>query len=420
MVSPPPPDHPGSSYPPPGYPGDRPEPGSPGPAYPPPGYPPPGNPPPGYGPPGYGPPGYGPSGYPPPGYPPPGYGPPGYGPPGYPPSYAGTPGYPPAPAMKPGVIPLRPLSLSDIYNGAVGYIRANPKVTLGLTAIVVVVTQIVALITQAFVLAIIARPVTKPAYYQPSGDMGAWSASFTAGAIVASLGTIVLVGMLTVVVGRAVFGSSITIGEAWTMVRGRFPALIGLAALVGLGAATLAGLVLFFLGATAAVANPGTAVLFGIPLILALVALVVYGYIVVSFASTVIVLERLPVFAAIGRSFALVRNSFWRVLGILLLTVIVAYLVTGAVTLPFNVAGMALSHGAGSASAMSPATVLAGVGATVGQIIVLPFTAGVVVLLYTDRRIRAEAFDLVLRTGAAGAQPAPSSTDSLWLTRPPR
>ena len=39
-------------------------------------------------------------------------------------------------------------------------------------------------------------------------------------------------------------------------------------------------------------------------------------------------------------------------------------------------------------------------------------------LLYTDRRMRAEAFDLVLQTGAAGGPYAAESTDNLWLTRP--
>ena len=49
-----------------------------------------------------------------------------------------------------------------------------------------------------------------------------------------------------------------------------------------------------------------------------------------------------------------------------------------------------------------------------------PFTAGVVVLQYTDRRIRAEAFDLVLQTGAGIPPGAPAdSTDHLWLTRHP-
>ena len=59
-----------------------------------------------------------------PGWQPPGYPPPGYRPPGYP----GYPGYPQQPmALQPGVIPLRPLTLGDIFNGAIRYIRANPR-----------------------------------------------------------------------------------------------------------------------------------------------------------------------------------------------------------------------------------------------------------------------------------------------------
>ncbi len=387
MVNQPPPDDPGPSYPGPGYPD--------------------------YGPPyGHAQPGYPPStGYGIPGYYPP---PTGYGTPGYPPTGHGTPGYPP-PVMSPGVIPLRPLSLSDIYNGAVGYIRANPKATLGLTALVVVITRIVTLVTQVGPLAFINHLAAGSPSYQLSGrDVVAWGSAILTGAIVTSLCTTVLVGMLTVVVGRAVFGASITIGEAWAMVRDRFLALIGFAVLLSLASAVLIGLVLFLIIAAIAVAHAAGAVLSGIPLILALVAALTYLYVMVSFAATAIVLERLGVFAAIGRSFALVRNNFWRVLGILVLTALVAYLVIGAVAMPFNLAGIALG-GTGSLTQIS----LGSLGTTIGQIIVLPFTAGVVVLLYTDRRIRAEAFDLVLRTGAAQGPQATGSTDSLWLTRPP-
>jgi hypothetical protein len=64
------------------------------------------------------------------------------------------------------------------------------------------------------------------------------------------------------------------------------------------------------------------------------------------------------------------------------------------------------------------ALVLISVGSAISQIIAAPFSAGVIVLLYTDRRIRAEAFDLVLQTGAAFGPGAPAdSTDHLWLTR---
>jgi hypothetical protein len=321
--------------------------------------------------------------------------------------------------MKPGVIPLRPLSLSDIYNGAVAYIRANPKVTRGLTAVVVVTTRIITLLTQAGPLLAINRMAAGRSSYQLSNrDVAVWSTSFTIGTIVTSLGILVLVGMLTVVVGRAVFGSSITAGQAWAIVRGRFLTLIGFAALVSLGAAVLIGFVALLI-VVAAVANAAAAVLIVIPLILALIALLGYLYVAVSFAATAIVLERLGVFAAISRSITLVRNSFWRVLGILLLTALITYVVSGAVALPFNLAGMAVGHGAESLATVSLSGVIAEVGTAIGQIVVLPFTAGVVVLLYTDRRIRAEAFDLVLRTGAAGRRPAAESTDYLWLNRPP-
>jgi hypothetical protein len=62
--------------------------------------------------------------------------------------------------------------------------------------------------------------------------------------------------------------------------------------------------------------------------------------------------------------------------------------------------------------------VLITIGGAIAQIIASPFSSGVVVLLYTDRRIRAEAFDLVLQTGVAFGPGAPAdSTDHLWLTR---
>ncbi len=61
-----------------------------------------------------------------------------------------------------------------------------------------------------------------------------------------------------------------------------------------------------------------------------------------SFAPTLIVLERISVLAAVTRSFTLVKNDFWRVFGIRLLAVIVAGTVSGAVTVPFSLAGQVM------------------------------------------------------------------------------
>jgi hypothetical protein len=412
-VGPPPPGYPLTAYG---------QPGPPDPGYPPPGYAPAGYPPPGYAPPGYPPPGYPPQGYAPPGYPPPGYAPPGYPPPGYAPPGYPPPGYPPPP-LKPGVIPLRPLGLSDIFNGAVAYVRMNPKATLGLTTIVVVVAQLIALLLQIGPLA--AAGELRPALGERGDEISTSalvgsSLSGVAGAAATGISVIVLSGLLTVVVGRAVFGAGITIGEAWQRVRGRLLALFGFTALEVLGTAIIVAIVVGVIVLVDYAAGGGAAFIVGAPLVLALLALLAYLGTMLSFAPTLIVLERLGVMPAIKRSFALVKRDFWRVLGILLLGQLVAGLVAAAVSVPFSFGGqMLLVFGASTGGAVV-ALILIAIGSAIGQIITTPFNAGVVVLLYTDRRIRGEAFDLVLQSGAATPPGTPAdSTDHLWLTPHP-
>ena len=379
-----------------------------------PGYPPPGYPPPGYQ--GYPPPGhqpYPPQGYQ--GYPPPGYG--GYPPPGYPPpGYGALPAVPPA--IKPGVIPLRPLTLTDILNGAFSYIRTNPKATLGLTTVVVVVAQLIGLVLQIGPLAAMGElGVLRGEEASTAAALGS-SASGLASAITTLLSGIVLSGMLTVIVGRAVFGAGITIGEAWQRVRGRFLPLIGYTLLWLLAVAVPVFAVVFVVAVLASLSG-AAAFIVAIPLGLGLIALLVYLWTVLSFTAPLIVLERLGVFPSIKRSIRLVKGDFWRVLGIRLLATLVAGVVAAAVSIPFTFGGQLLLLGGESTATILIALVLVAIGGAVGQIITAPFSAGAVVLLYTDRRMRAEAFDLVLQTGATYAAPgaAPDSTDHLWLTR---
>jgi hypothetical protein len=320
-------------------------------------------------------------------------------------------------AAKPGIIPLRPLSLSDIFNGAVGYIRTNPRATLGLTAMVVVVMQIITLVITLGTLAGAGKILIQRPDELTWGVVGAWFASIVAGLMVGWLGSMLLSGMLTVIVGRAVFGSPITIGETWAKIRGRVLALLGLALLEAAVVAALVGLVAVIVAVTAAVGNGAVAVLLGFPLVLVVIALMAYLYTVVMFAPVLIVLERLPVVDAITRSFALVRNSFWRVLGIRMLAFLVVTVIADAIAAPFSIVGQVMLTGAPSTSALLVGTAISSIGSAIGQIITEPFTAGVIVLLYTDRRMRAEAFDLVLQTGAATPY-GTASTDNLWLTRP--
>ncbi|WP_200828449.1 hypothetical protein [Mycobacterium sp. 3519A] len=384
---------------------------------PPPGYPPPGYPPPGYQ--GHPTPGYGaPGGYPPPGYGAPGgYPPPGYGAPGgYPPP--GYPGYGAPLALKPGVIPLRPLTMSDIFNGAVAYIRANPKATLGLTTVVVVAAHLLGLVLSVGPLAI-AGQLTPTLGGEPvqTGVLLGSSLSSIAGAAATWLSSILLTGMLTVVIGRAVFGAPITIGEAWRRLKPRLWALISFTLLEIVGAAMLIGVVVLIITGVAMAVGGVAAVVVGVPLGLALIVGLIYLATILNFTPALIVLERLPIVPAMARSFKLIRRDFWRVFGIWLLAGIVAVFISGAVSIPFSLGGQLVLASAFSTLGLIVALTLLSVGSAISQIITAPFSAGVVVLLYADRRIRAEAFDLVLQAGATFGPGAPSdSTDHLWLT----
>jgi len=312
--------------------------------------------------------------------------------------------------------------LSDIYNGAVAYVRMNPKATLGITVIVVVASQVLALLLQVGPLA--ALGALTPSTFNEAGSQEISDSALIgtvlsglAGLVTTSLAGLILSGLLTVIVGRAVFGAKITVGDAWRRARGRILPLFGLTALEAIGATLLFAIAIGVAVAVGYGVSEAAGFIVGSILFVAAMVLLVYLATVLSFAPTLIVLERLGIIAAITRSFALVRKSFWRVFGIWFLGMLVAGMIAGAVSTPFSLVGQIMLMTSQSSTILVIALILIAIGGALGQIITAPFTAGVVVLLYTDRRIRAEAFDLVLQTGATSPPGAPEdSTDNLWLT----
>ena len=319
--------------------------------------------------------------------------------------------------LKPGVIPLRPLSLSDIFNGAVAYIRANPKATLGLTTVVVVAAQLLALILSVGPLAVTGelRPSLAGEEVSTGALLGS-SASSIAGAVATWLSSLLLSGMLTVVIGRAVFGTTITVGEAWRRLRPRIWALIGFTVLEVIAAIVLVTIVVLIIVGVAVAAGGVAAGVVGVPLASDRRADSLSGRCSASrrrsscwsdSASPPRSRDRSNWCAAISGACSASGCSAES-----------SPVVAGAVAVPFSFGGQMLLSSASSTVAAFVALVLLSIGGAIGQIITAPFSAGVVVLLYTDRRIRAEAFDLVLQTGAAWGPGAPAdSTDHLWLTR---
>lgn len=311
--------------------------------------------------------------------------------------------------LRPGVVPLRPLGLGEVLDGAVGVLRRYPRPTLGLAAIVALATSLLnlLLVTTAF------RPLFElDQQALANGDTAqlqqAVGGAAAGGALTLVLGLLsgaVLTGAITAVVGKAVLGAPITFGQAWRLVLPRLPALIGLAVLtlVLVYAALLAGLVL----AVVLIAVGGApAALLGVPLGLAGVGLAIYLYGRLALAPCALVLEGAGVRTSLTRSGVLVKGDWWRVVGILILTLLIGQFVASVLQVPFTVFGAGSFGGLvnGQTEALSARALIATtVGGLIAGTLVAPFTAGVRALLYVDRRMRAEGLDVSLSAAATRA-----------------
>ncbi|MFC4531614.1 DUF7544 domain-containing protein [Sphaerisporangium dianthi] len=349
----------------------------------------------------------------------------GYAPYGQPPPGHGGPyGFrPPPQALRPGIIPLRPLALGDILDGTIKLIRSNPKATLGLSAIAAAIGTLPLAIGQSIYYNSIGGFLTDPGALQegdelPLGGLIAQLGGALLSLIMQFILVTVLTGMLTRVLGRAVFGGRITIGEAWRLTRSRLPALFGLALLTGLLAVLPLALAVLLVVLVATAASQVAIGLTVVALVVAYVAYVLALSARFSMASATIVLERRGVFDAMRRSWRLVGTGFWRVLGILVLTQLLAAMLGYVLSLPVTVISLVVSFGGqGSVVAAVITTILLTLGGILGSMVTYPVQAGVNGLLYTDLRMRAEAFDLVLQTAAIEQQRlgwVPATADELW------
>ena len=350
---------------------------------------------------------------PPPG-PPPGQAAGGWGapPPAYNTGY-GIPGAAPwQPPPKPGVVPLHPLGLGELLDGAVQTMRQNPRVMLGLSAAVMAV---VGVLSTGFM--VVGLPRLMSAVDSPEGEIGAGDISnlvsggftgFVVPVVLQVLATIVLSGMLTVAVSEAVLGRRPSAGQVWAKARPRVLALIGLSLLTGL-LVTLAVAVFVLPGAvllTVSGAAGGIALLFGVP---AAIWLAVWASIRLAFAAPALLLEDLGVVASMRRSWRLVHGSWWRMLGVLLLTSVIASVANGLLQAPFSIIGgvlaaVATPESAATAADITPmlviSTVVGNIGAVIASTVSAPFVAAVTALLYIDLRIRREGLDVALARAA--------------------
>lgn len=323
---------------------------------------------------------------------------------------------------KPGIIPLRPLSIGDIYQGAFAAIKTNARTMFGFTAALLGVVLVISIATNYAIINLVL-----PNYLSPSSPYAAvftsLSGSFSqlGGTLLQVLATVLLSGLIVVAVSRSVLGRVASSKEVWERTKSKFLPLIGLNIITSIisGLMMIIGIVVFFVLLASAASTAKTdreflqdlgVSLVGL-LILMVISALVSSYLSIKFsvASPAMVLENLGVFAAIGRSWSLTRGNFWRLFGINILTAIITSMVAGIFV------GIADALGAifivvGSSSpedmlaSLNTTYILIMVMSTIAQLLILPFTSSVNALLYIDLRMRKEGLDVELRNAVAEQQ----------------
>jgi hypothetical protein len=320
---------------------------------------------------------------------------------------SGTPWRP-----RPGIVPLRPLTLGEMYDGAFQAIRANPRTMLGVSAVVMVVVALIGLFPQFYLLLQLADFEQLTAEAEESGEFGielfaplfSGLGGLMVTTVIKALATTALTALLVLAVSEAVLGRRLAPRALWSRVRPRLWRVIGLALLtLVLAGAVLVALSVALGGLIAAAAGLGgdtagvvavLVVIVGFPLV---IAGFVFVWVRISLAGPALVLEDLRPVAALKRSWHLAKGSWWRLFGIQILTGIVVTIGSGIVSAPFSQVGtMLMDRGAGSTGMTFAAAALSAVGEIITGTVFTPFSAAVTSLLYIDRRMRAEGLDVEL------------------------
>ncbi|MEV6955541.1 hypothetical protein [Streptomyces sp. NPDC051183] len=324
----------------------------------------------------------------------------------------------PPPAPQPGVIPLRPLKVGEVLTGALSTFRQYWKPLVGITLTVQGIG--ILLVAAAAGIAVAAQRSRfsrvfdlAPGERADGVDVAALLLAFVPAGVLLlltmTLGAAVISTLCPAVVQEAVVGRPTTAGALWRRCRGRLPSVLATVLLAGLIAGgpmlLLHAVCLPLIIASVGDASGPPAAVFVLFLgTLVCVPLAVWLATRFSLAPAAAVCEGIGPVAALRRSARLVRDGWWRVFGITMLSHGVAMAIAYAIQMPFTFAGMSvlfptLMEAGESGGNPDPGTLAVGfvvyaVCLLIGAVISGPFQYGypqlVIALLYVDRRTRKE------------------------------
>ena len=358
--------------------------------------------------------------------------------PGLPPApvwQQGAPGWTPPP--KPGLIPLHPLGFGTIIGSSFRVMRRNPAPTFGLSVLLYGLVTIVYVgligLLFAFTFSRLSSASSDDAGDITAGSIGLFAISTLVPTSLALVATALLQGIISLEVSRATLGEKLRVRGLWRLAKGRLGTLVLWSLLLTAGlivfvvfASIVMGLMIGIAAGTSTGAEAVGAII-GVILVTLLVGLVFAAIgawlgIKTALVPSVIVLERLGLFASIRRSWQLTRGHFWRTLGAQLLIGVIVYAASYIVSIPITLIGTIV------ATLVNPNADEVAFGVTfaimyivLGIVTVVVGSIGLVMqsaslaLIYIDIRMRTEGLDLELLQYVEAKQSGTTTVESPYL-----
>lgn len=314
---------------------------------------------------------------------------------------------------------LRPLSVTDIMDTAVGLYRHHFGILLGIVAVVWAPLMGLQVVTQAVQAAMTGDLQTG------EGPPGAliigsfflvglgWMITWVATIVFAPLAA----GAVVRAVSEAYLGGPITVQEAYRLVRPHWAQLIGAQLLVQLlvGAVTAVLAIFIFIFAAAAFAVSPVAGIIALSAAVLMVGAGAFAIFSLLLATVpAIVVENLGIIDALRRSVELVRPYLLHALGayvLLGLLLLVPILIAYAIGIYFEML-------TGFESITTGVIIMSAVVAMATLLIKPVMSIGVVVIYY-DLRVRQEGFDLQMMAESLHRPPPPPTARPAPLLAPP-
>jgi hypothetical protein len=283
---------------------------------------------------------------------------------------------------------LRPLGFGEILDGAFSLYRRN-FATFVLTALVPSIALLVGGLVYVFALNGVIRE---------GGDPTTAAATIMGPlllfVVLAVAATLLSWGALTRQASQAFTGAPVSVADG---LRAGLRATVPL-----LGAAFLAGLATGVVVVAAGIIGAIFIMVLGAigVIVMTVAMLLVYMLAITIFAcvAPAVVVEDKGPLSALTRSFDLIKGALWRTMGLVVVSVMIAYLPVVAVMFVTGSTGMMTNPASAEAYPGAGALIAQQVLAWVAGVLTTPFMVSVFVLSYFDRRVRTEALDVQVMT----------------------